>query len=65
MFTFKPTNHSFIVDVKLASNDARSNMIYQAYEAGKKLRLDSTGISMAFHSGVVDSKYVAIDHKYL
>lgn len=65
MFTFKPTNHNFVVDVKLASNDARANMIYQAYEAGKKLRLDSTGIVIAFYSGVVDSKFVAIDRKYL
>ena len=55
MFTFKPTNHNFVVDVKLASNDARANMIYQAYEAGKKLRLDSTGIVLAIYSGVVDS----------
>lgn len=65
MFQVKPTNLDFVIDVRSASNDARSRMIYRAYEDGKRLRIDSMGIAAAYRGDVIDSKYVAIDHKYL
>jgi hypothetical protein len=65
MFHVKPTNLDFVVDVRNSSNDARTNMIYRAYEDGKRLRVDSMGVTKAYLGDVLDCKHLAIDRKYL
>ena len=60
-FTFKPKNWDCCVDAVVNNNDPRSTLIYDAYERGKRLRLDSPGMSIARDRDVVPINYIAID----
>jgi hypothetical protein len=59
--TFKPTNWSCVVDARISDEDKRSNLIKDAYEKGKRLRLDISGIQFAQKFDIIPIDYVCID----
>ena len=60
-FVFKPTNWDCVVDARVVSNNKRENLIRDAYESGKRLRLDVRGIQQVISTGVVSASCIAID----